>query len=281
VFKCPLCKNQYEKLISLSVHYRKGHKKKSKDLIVDLYYNGREPTCACGCGGEVKFLDITRGFREFIHGHAARIPEKNNFVSNKAQQNSAKTRKKMIESGGWKPFHLKETSEHWGKGLSKETDDRIAKMANSIKTNKVEIEKRSKRMRKGRLDGTIPTLHKENHSQWKGGISPLNQYCRSSIKLYSNWKYPLLKAAKFQCVMCKKPGPGLEIHHNKETMSSIIRKFAKKFKWDHYYNSNAPANDQNLINIKDQIAEAVADYHIQNNVSGVVLCSKCHSKEHN
>jgi hypothetical protein len=32
--------------------------------------------------------------------------------------------------------------------------------------------------------------------------------------------------------------------------------------------------------MKDQIAKAVAQYHVENNISGVVLCSKCHKKEH-
>lgn len=100
MFKCPLCENQYEKLISLSVHYRKKHKRKSKELCLKLFYNDVEPTCACGCGGEVKFLDITRGFREFIHGHISRVSGKNNWGNNRKAQEKREKPKDTKENVG-------------------------------------------------------------------------------------------------------------------------------------------------------------------------------------
>jgi hypothetical protein len=96
MFKCPKsdCDNEYDNIVSLSKHWSRSHKLPKKELYLKLH-NVTEPTCACGCGGEVKFLDAGRGFREFIRGHASRVPEKNNFVSRKAQENSLKTRRKM------------------------------------------------------------------------------------------------------------------------------------------------------------------------------------------
>jgi len=63
-------------------------------------------------------------------------------------------------------------------------------------------------------------------------------------------------------------------------MSEIVRKFAKRFGWPTYYNSQIPENDGKLIALKDRISEAVTEYHIRKPVSGKVLCAKCHDKEH-
>jgi hypothetical protein len=279
MFKCPVCEAEFNKLISLSLHFRRTHKATAKDLVVAMNFNGVEPTCKCGCGSAVKFLDISRGFTDYVRGHASRIH--NNWGHNeKAISNGQKTRKTMLEQGAWKPFVSKDTGEHWGKGLTKETDSRINKMSKSILDNPKEIETRSQRMRKNRENGLIPTLRKEKHSQWSGGISPLNTYCRASVLLYKNWKYPRLVASGFQCSSCRKDGPGLEVHHDKEAMSEIVRRFAAEFGWDSWFSSNTSKNDQYLIELKEKISIAVADYHINNNVSGVVLCEACHRKEH-
>lgn len=238
-----------------------------------------EPTCSCGCKGEVRFLDITRGFREFIRGHAARIPEKNNFVSKKAQQNSAKTRRKMIKNGKWKPFHLKDTGEHWGKGLTKEIDKRILKSAAWRNQPKVK-EKYSKMMQENRLNGTIPTLYGPDHSQWKDGTSSLHAYCHGNSKIHQLWKTPKILAADYYCDRCRKKFKRnqLHVHHNKERMCDIIRKTAKQLGWEESINSNGL--EKGLEMLKTKISNCVADYHAQNNVSGVVLCVECHKKEH-
>lgn len=276
MFKCPLCDNKYEKLISLSVHYRKGHKKKSKNLVVDLYYNGIEPICACGCGSKVKFLDITRGFREFVRGHAARVPGKNNWGNNKkAREKSQKTRKKM-----WKEGEL----QIWNKGLTKKNHPSIEQygknISKNIRGNKKEIKARSKRMREGRLNGTVRTLRGKEHSQWKDGTSTLHSYCHSNPILHSKWKTPKILKAKFKCQDCKKTFKrnNLHVHHNKERMCDIIRKVAKKFNWNESINSDGLESGFNIL--KDKISNAVAEYHIKNEVSGIVLCIECHKKEH-
>lgn len=143
-FKCPICDNEYKKIVSLSTHFRKLHKGTSKKLYILLYCDGKEPTCACGCNNEVKFLDITRGFRKFIQGHAARVPGKNNWGNNKkAQKKSQKTRKKMWEN---------DELQIWNKGLTKENSKSVAKYgingSKTIRSNKEEISRRSKRMKK-------------------------------------------------------------------------------------------------------------------------------------
>jgi len=270
-----MCPKSFEKINSLSVHYRNIHKNPVKDLYIHHYLNGIEPKCGCGCGSAVKFLDITRGFTKYVRGHASRV--KNNFNTEKSKINSLKTRKKMLEEGTWKPFASNETGNVWNAGLTKD-DPRVAAAIEKRETAEYK-KKSSQRMREDRLSGKIPTQTKENHSKWRGGISPLNVYCRANRKLYTEWKYPLLEKAQFKCQECTKPGPGLEIHHDKEKMSDIIHRFAAEYGWSGFYSMQSET-DINTIEIKMKISDAVAQYHIDNNVSGKVLCEYCHKEQH-
>ena len=238
--KCPDCEKEFEKITSLSIHYRSIHKKTAKQLYVDLFLEGIEPTCDCGCSGEVKFLSTSRGFRKYIRGHVSRVKGRNNFVTEKAQQNSANTRRKMIKEGTWKPFHLKETGEHWGSGLTKETDERIARMAaqkNLPETKKFYAKKMSDHWK----DGTIVAQHGKNHSQWKGGVSPLTAVCHSYPDFYKKWKRSILEKVRFSCTSCGKQSGSkkcdgtrvkIEVHHPNERMAEIIRKIAIKYNWE-------------------------------------------------
>lgn len=267
MFLCPICKIQYEKLISLSLHYRKGHKKTAKDLYVDFYLNGIEPTCKCGCGQFTKFLDITRGFSEYIHGHAAKVPGKNNWGNNKkAQEKSIEIRRRLFKNNELRV---------WNEGLTKEIDARIAKIAQTQSVNFLnnpeKIKKYSNQMKENRLNGTVPTLYGPNHSQWKGGISKLSTYCHGNKQLYDNWKFPKLQSVNFRCEQCKVNG-SLHVHHNKIRMATIIQLIIEDLG---LLNSNF--EDES---VKSNIANKVAEYHVKNNVSAIVLCESCHMKEH-
>lgn len=257
------------------MHFRKLHKGTSKKLYTLLYRNGIEPTCGCGCGGEVKYLDMSRGFREFVRGHAACVSGKNNWGNNKkAQEKSQKTRNRM-----WKEGELR----IWNKGLTKEDHSSVAqygvKGSETISSNSEELKVRAERMKKGRLNGTVPTLYGPEHSQWKGGISSLYEVSYSNTKLYKEWKYPLLAAAQFKCKKCKSP-KNLHVHHDKENFSTILKTVAEENNWEYFISKSIHPNNDKMFNLKIHIAEQVADYHIKNNVSGLVLCSECHKKEH-
>jgi len=275
MFLCPMCPKSFEKINSLSAHYRNFHKKSVKDVYIHHYLNGIEPKCGCGCGYDVKFLDITRGFTTYVRGHASRL--KNNFNTPKSKTNSLETRRKMLEEGTWKPFSSNETGNVWNAGLTKQ-DPRVSAAIEKRETAEYK-KKSSDRMREARLSGKIPTQTKENHSQWRGGVSPLNIYCRANRRLYSEWKYPLLEKAQFKCQMCSTPGLRLEVHHDKEYMCDIIHKFAELYGWSDFY-SMKPQTDYVTIDIKTKISDAVAQYHIDNNVSGKVLCEVCHKEQH-
>lgn len=274
-FNCPKCNKTYDNIISLSKHWSKTHKEPTHLLYLSFNNLEKAPTCKCGCGKETKFLDAGRGYSDFIRGHQSRV--KNNFVSEKIQQKSASTRRKMIEDGTWKPFHLNETGEHWAKGLTKETDKRIAKMSQSI-VKGPEKEKRSKRMKENRLNGTIQTLSGKDHSQWKGGVSSLNHTCRANGNLYRKWIKPKMIKAAFSCERCGCRGH-LEVHHDKETFSEILRTFADKYNWEENLTSKMEESPK-LFELKQKISNEVAQYHIDNNISGIVLCKSCHKDEH-
>lgn len=277
MFLCPYCDKSYDKMVSLSLHSNHTHKKSTKQLYVDMNLNGIEPTCKCGCGKPVKFLDSGRGFRDFKQGHSIRVMDNPCTTRTKETwEQISKTRKEKFANGETVP---------WCKGLTKEIDYRLhaygEKGSNTIKSNANEIKQRSKRMKENRINGTVPTLCREQHSQWNGGISPLNQYCHANRKLYSNWKYPILLAAKFQCNNCNKTSleATLHVHHNKETFSSILRHFAKLHKWEEALCTSLPEDNTSQF-IKEAISNDIADYHVKNNVSGIVLCEECHKKEH-
>lgn len=275
MFKCPKedCDNQYEKVESLCKHWSRHKDETKAKLYLQLNSLDKEPTCKCGCGGEVAYLDISRGFREFIHGHAARVS--NNFQTENSVKKSKATRKKMHQEGQIKI---------WNAGLTGDMDERVALYGKlggeTIRSNPQELERRSKRLSRGRKDGTVPTLSGPDSPAWKGGVSSLNQTCRANGNLYRKWTRKHQERARFVCENCGASGVRIEVHHDKESFSSILRSFAKEFCWTKCLTESIEKDDPILDSLKQQISEAVANYHIDNNISGIVLCVKCHKKHH-
>jgi hypothetical protein len=59
-----------------------------------LFNEGVEPSCACGCGSQVKFHGIKVGFSKFKWGHQSKV--KNNWGNNvTAQKKSQDVRREM------------------------------------------------------------------------------------------------------------------------------------------------------------------------------------------
>lgn len=208
-------------------------------------------SCACGCGAMVK--------GKWSWGHHSRV----NNISKRPD-----IKKRRSES--MKEMHRNGTMpEVWNSGLTKETDKRVAE--NGISFSKsITVEERanrSVRMSVLRNDGTIPTLYGSSHSQWQGGTSSITQRIRGSHQLFINWKYPKLEAAKFKCTQCNSPQDTV-VHHDKERMASIIKQFLPEdlheLSWDE----------------ETKVVEDVVRYHIENNISGLVLCKVCHDEIH-
>lgn len=266
MFKCKICNAEFDKYQMLRRHCSRKHKIHSSQTCIDYLLNGVHPVCKCGCGGKTKWHRKNAGdikFNPYIFGHYSRVI--NNWGHNKkAQLKSAETRRIRFKEG-------KITI--WCKGLTKDTDDRIKKLAektkNTINSNPEELIKRSERMVKFRKDGTVPTMYREKSSQWKGGVSSIQNIARNDKRLYEQWKYPILVRDGFKCVSCQHT-KDLHVHHNKETFSEIIKKVMTN---DDYENIDK-------FDVKKQVTDKVIDYHIKNSVSGVVLCSECHNKIH-
>jgi len=197
--------------------------------------------CKCGCGDTVK--------NEWSKGHYSRVH--NNWGHNsKSIENSAKTRREQFKNG---------ERTVWNDGLTiedervKENCKNLVKWNTSNKAKKV----KSSNMKKQWKSGNLKVLYGKDSSRWQGGTSPLSARVYASNKLYKEWKYPILKKAGFKCKECGS-SKDLHIHHNKEMMNEILKKFTGK--------SNP--------------VKKVVDYHVHNKISGVVLCYKHHKKQH-
>jgi len=265
-YKCPDCDFCHQNLLSLSVHYRKRHKQTAERLRIVLFHGGTRPTCACGCGGVVRYLNINDGFSEYVCGHYSRV--KNNWGHNAAaQQKSQDVRRAMHDRGEIKI---------WNRGETKETDERLAaygsKGSKTILSHPDELKRRSDGIKRSWETGAIVPLTGPNHSQWKGGSSALQPIVRS--RLHTVWTYPKLKASGFKCSACGVSGPGLEVHHDQERFAQILQKAIA------VHGEVDPSRPDDDFERKDAIAAWVTDYHVQHDVSGIVLCERCHVEAH-
>jgi hypothetical protein len=255
-YVCKRCNREFDNYVSLRKHSSRVHKIKSSDFYVEFYLNGEHPTCKCGCGEQTTWFNGE--FREYKKGHIARIH--NNWGHNqKAINKSAETRRTQYANGERKS---------WCKGLTTKTDIRVKEYGKLVSNAFTDDRKReyAVRMRKNRLNGTIPTLYGKSSSQWNGGTTPINNMVRSDKRLYENWIYPILKRDEFKCVDCNSTKQ-LEVHHNDKTMADIISEFVDKSK-------------EYTFDEKKSIVSDVIQYHTLENVSGVTLCKNCHTKLH-
>jgi hypothetical protein len=282
LYECPLCKIRYDSVIGLNNHWVRTHKETSEKLyrILNNLPLDQKNLCACGCKEEARYLGIERGYTEYVRGHSSRVH--NNWGNNpKALENSINTRREMLKEGTWKPFVSLETGEHWALGLTKENSPIIAKKVEKLLNDPIAVKRMSDRWKEYWATGKFTIKYGPEHSQWKGGVSSLKAYCRNNKLLYEHWKYPILCNAHFACEKChKNKKVVLDIHHNGETMASIVKKVAIENNWldivDMYKD-----DPLKLLEAKHFIGSLVAQYHIDNKVSGIVLCRECHMEEHN
>jgi len=256
-FKCPSCTDySTDKLDSLRIHCQKKHGISARDLYSKLFLpDGKEPTCACGCGESTKFNSLQKGFSEYVLGHAARV--KNNWGNNKeALAKSLETRRREDR---W-------SRDPWNRGKTKENDSEFAKICERAYQTDSFKEMRSREMTKQWQTGVIVPLTGSAHPQWKGGTSTIGSLCHSSTRLYKLWKYPALQRAGFRCERCSST-KDLHVHHSEIRMADIIH-------------SCAPGIEE--IGWEEQSAwvERVIDWHVERNPAAEVLCHECHGDEH-
>lgn len=132
-YKCKECERSFDKLDSLRKHRSSIHKIKSEQTYIEYVLNDVTPTCECGCGLKPKFLGFGTGHRQYKTGHNSSV--KNNFNLPHVSKKAHETQKKKWENGEYTA---------WCQGLTKETDERIAKYSREISDNKERSEKISK-----------------------------------------------------------------------------------------------------------------------------------------
>lgn len=261
--KCLECEKEFKSIIGLSRHWKRTHKLDPKDLYLKIKKTNI-PLCKCGCNQETKFLGIERGFSEFIHGHHIRLENPHIHRTDETFKKISKTRIEMHENGDLSP---------WNKGITATEDERLKiqgeRASKTISSNKKELEKRSHKMKEQWKDKNIVPLLGEDHSNWKGGTSTVSSRCHANRRLYQEWKYPRLEDAGFKCTRCGSTD-SLEVHHDKEKMSEIIHLMTER--WN--------PEKKNDFELQTDVMNAVIDYHIQNDVSGEVICHECHKTEH-
>ena len=105
----------------------------------------------------------------------------------------------------------------------------------------------------------------ENNHFWNGGVSSL--YKLIQHRLWSPWKFPILKRDNFICQQCGHHGRDLEVHHIRRLVD--IRDMV------------IAANPELSLDIyEDRVALAemiVASHTLQD---GITLCKKCHRQIH-
>jgi hypothetical protein len=168
--------------------------------------------------------------------------------------------RKKCASNGWK-FVSDEGKKSIG------NKNRIAwELKSDIQKNEIR-KKISEKFHLSISNGTREIKRGKDHPSWKGGYSHLRCLIYANKNLYLNWKFPIFKRDNFKCTNCGHDR-NLTIHHDKQKMSEI-------------YHIIVP-DDFDSINVsyeeKQKVSDLIAEYHIKNKVSGIVLCKKCHKE---
>ncbi|NBO99492.1 MAG: hypothetical protein EBU90_05095 [Proteobacteria bacterium] len=118
IVKCPLCDNfESKRLTSFEDHLKVIHKITTQELWDQLNEGPR--MCLCGCGKQTKWIGWWKGYSQVINGHNGSIYKVMDPIR------ASETAKKRSESLKGKPG--------WARGLTKNSDRRIENRA--IKTS--------------------------------------------------------------------------------------------------------------------------------------------------
>jgi hypothetical protein len=262
---CKLCDIKFYDYNLYKLHNSRKHKISKNETYINSFLDGYWTLCKCGCGNKVKDpkIYITENGdwqQSYIRGHASRI--KNNWGHNK---------KALEKSAKFRVSDEYKQPSSWLRGVTMTIEERKIKVGNLNRNKKLSKETRQKLSdtRKRNIEsGKILILRGKDAPNWRGGYSSIRDLCYSSKLLYTEWKFPILIRDKFTCQHCGS-NKSLTVHHNQEKMSTIYHKLVSK------------DIDATILEFyeKQKIAEKIAKYHIDNNVSGITLCKSCHKKE--
>lgn len=150
---CPLCNNfSTKRLTTLTQHFIDIHGTSAEDVWAKM--NGGRPSCACGCGGLTTWHGWGKGWGKVIIGHNGSIYAV--YSAEEAAKISATRSAALTGKVGWCKGLTKDTDKRiadrgvatalgrkeafdagdiiaWNKGLTKDTDARVAEAATSLK----------------------------------------------------------------------------------------------------------------------------------------------------
>lgn len=264
-FKCPWCDYSHVNLEnSLRIHAQKVHKRSAQDLYDTLFCPDGRPGCKCGCGTTPKFFGLGRGYGDWIRGHISRVT--NNWGHNeRALEKSHETCNEMRARGEMPA---------WNKGLTQDTSEAVRRNCDAstetIRSNPAELERRAEQMKTNWRNGVVPILKGPDHSQWKGGLSSINNLAHSL--LYKAWIYPKMVAGNFLCASCGQT-KDICVHHSGERFSVLLREAASQVGYDGLIHDDD-------FDKKTEVAQRLVDLHLERDVPGVVLCRECHAHAH-
>lgn len=102
---CAECAKHFEHGKQLSNHIKSVHELSSEEYVIKYMYDGIRPLCPI-CGSETRFRSLNKGYVKYCGDHAKHAMSVAGRVGGQA--------------------------EAWNKGLSKETDDRVARLASKM-----------------------------------------------------------------------------------------------------------------------------------------------------
>lgn len=102
---CEICSEQFQHAKKLSNHIKKIHEVPVDEYCAKYMYHDARPVCK-ECGSSTRFVSITEGFKKYCHKHA---------------------RLAMSKAG-----HVGGAAPAWNRGMTKETDKRVAHIAKSL-----------------------------------------------------------------------------------------------------------------------------------------------------
>jgi hypothetical protein len=78
---------------------------------------------------------------------------------------------------------------------------------------------------KNKTKKQLPSLYAgKKHWNWKGGITPVNNQIRSSLK-YKRWRKSIFERDNYTCQICGKVGRELQVDHYPKTFKDIITQY--------------------------------------------------------
>lgn len=116
---------------------------------------------------------------------------------------------------------------------------------------------------------TIESMSGENHSNWQGGISELNNHLRY---LLNDWRLESLKKYDFRCILTNINDSNLEVHHLK-SFNTIVK--------DVLHNLNLPIRNQVCNYSEEEINSIDKEFLLQHKkLLGVPLREDLHMLFH-